>query len=121
MLIGETFMRAKDKVLALNELYGKKISPKVKFCGMKTIEDIVIINRYTPDYVGFIFAESKRQVSMQTASDLAKILDEKIKKVGVFVNTSLTQIEEIAQKVSLDIIQLHGDELRRIYQSGIEK
>ena len=37
VLIGETFMRAKDKVLALNELYGKKINPKVKFCGMKTI------------------------------------------------------------------------------------
>lgn len=110
VLIGETFMRAKDKVLALKELYGKKISPKVKFCGMKTREDIAIINRYTPDYVGFIFAESKRQVSMQTASDLAKILDEKIKKVGVFVNASLAQIEEIAQKVSLDIIQLHGDE-----------
>lgn len=110
VLIGETFMRAKDKVLALNELYGKKISPKVKFCGMKTREDIAIVNRYTPDYVGFIFAESKRQVSMQTANDLAKNLDEKIKKVGVFVNTSLTQIEEIAQKVSLDIIQLHGDE-----------
>ena len=34
----------------------------------------------------------------------------KIKKVGVFVNASLTQIEEIAQKVPLDIIQLHGDE-----------
>ena len=110
VLIGETFMRAKDKVLALKELYGKKISPKVKFCGMKTREDIAIINRYTPDYVGFIFAESKRQVSMQTASDLAKILDEKIKKVGVFVNASLAQIEEIAQKVPLDIIQLHGDE-----------
>lgn len=47
---------------------------------------------------------------MQTASDLAKNLDEKIKKVGVFVNASLTQIEEIAQKVPLDIIQLHGDE-----------
>mgnify|MGYP000122734657 CR=1 FL=1 len=77
---------------------------------MKTREDIAIINRYTPDYVGFIFAESKRQVSMQTASDLAKILDEKIKKVGVFVNASLAQIEEIAQKVPLDIIQLHGDE-----------
>ena len=78
VLIGETFMRAKDKVLALNELYGKKISPKVKFCAMKTIEDIAIVNRYTPDYVGFIFAKSKRQVSMQTASDLAKNLDEKI-------------------------------------------
>ena len=77
---------------------------------MKTREDIAIVNRYTPDYVGFIFAESKRQVSIQTANDLAKNLDEKIKKVGVFVNTSLTQIEEIAQKVSLDIIQLHGDE-----------
>lgn len=112
VLIGETFMRAKDKVLALNELYGKKISPKVKFCGMRTREDIAIvnINRYTPDYVGFIFAESKRQVSMQTANDLAKNLDEKIKKVGVFVNASLAQIEEIAQKVPLDIIQLHGDE-----------
>lgn len=114
VLIGETFMRAKDKVLALvlalNELYGKKISPKVKFCGMKTREDITIVNRYTPDYVGFIFAKSKRQVSMQTANDLAKILDEKIKKVGVFVNASLMQVEEIAQKVPLDIIQLHGDE-----------
>ena len=47
---------------------------------------------------------------MQTANDLAKNLDGKIKKVGVFVNASLTQIEEIAQKVPLDIIQLHGDE-----------
>lgn len=110
VLIGETFMRAKDKVLALNELYGKKISLKVKFCGMRTREDIAIVNRYTPDYVGFIFAKSKRQVSMQTANDLAKNLDGKIKKVGVFVNASLTQIEEIAQKVPLDIIQLHGDE-----------
>ena len=103
-------MRAKDKVLALNELYGKKISPKVKFCGMKTKEDIAIVNRYTPDYVGFIFAKSKRQVSMQIVNDLAKNLDEKIKKVGVFVNASLAQIEEIAQKIPLDIIQLHGDE-----------
>ena len=77
---------------------------------MKTREDITIVNRYTPDYVGFIFAKSKRQVSMQTANDLAKNLDGKIKKVGVFVNASLTQIEEIAQKVPLDIIQLHGDE-----------
>mgnify|MGYP000119811134 FL=1 len=34
----------------------------------------------------------------------------KLKKVGVFVNASLAQIEEIAQKIPLDIIQLHGDE-----------
>jgi len=108
VLIGETFMRAKDKVLALKELYGKKISPKVKFCGMKTREDIAIINRYTPDYVGFIFAESKRQVSMQTASDLAKILDEKIKKVGVFVSPSLEEVQQAIEAVPLDMVQIHG-------------
>lgn len=102
VLIGETFMRAKDKVLALNELYGKKISPKVKFCGMKTIEDIAIINRYTPDYVGFIFAESKRQVSMQTASDLAKNLNEFIKVLKNKLDLPIWQAIKVKDIVDIE-------------------
>ena len=36
---------------------------KIKICGIKRFEDIEIVNRYKPDYIGFVFAKSKRKVS----------------------------------------------------------
>ena len=41
---------------------------KIKICGIKRIEDIEIVNKYVPDYIGFVFADSKRKISY----DLAK-------------------------------------------------
>lgn len=83
---------------------------KIKICGLKNNNDISYINALKPDYVGFVFAKSKRQVDKYQAKNLIKNLDIEIKKVGVFVNASYDEINEIARHCNLDILQLHGDE-----------
>lgn len=84
---------------------------KVKMCGMKRVEDIAYANEVRPDAIGYIFfKKSKRYVTADQARDLDQKLDQKIKSVGVFVNETIENVVEIAKKVPLDIIQLHGDE-----------
>ena len=83
---------------------------KVKICGLKRLEDINLINKYPVDYIGFVFAPSKRRVSLDEAIELKTALNPSIKTVGVFVNEEPSVVNEIAAKCSLDIVQLHGDE-----------
>lgn len=83
---------------------------KVKMCGMRREEDIIYANEIRPDYVGFIFADSKRYISPEMAEKFRKELNENIKVVGVFVNEDVKRMAEIAKKVPLDVIQLHGEE-----------
>ncbi len=83
---------------------------KVKICGLKCENDIDYVNELMPDYVGFVFAKSKRQVDKFKAKQLIEKLDKKIKKVGVFLNRPLSELNEIAEFCELDIVQLHGDE-----------
>lgn len=81
----------------------------IKFCGMRREEDICMINEVKPDYIGFIFAPSKRQVTPSQA----KILIEQTTVslcVGVFVNEKKEMIRDIACYCQLDVIQLHGNE-----------
>ena len=61
----------------------------VKICGLTNINDVFIVNKYKPDYVGFVFAESRRQVTPLLAKELINKLIPSIKTVGVFVNESL--------------------------------
>lgn len=83
---------------------------KIKMCGLKRKEDIEYANVCRPDYVGFVFANSKRQVSANEVASLCEHLNPTIKKVGVFVNESLDSIKEIIEESGIDVIQLHGDE-----------
>lgn len=62
------------------------------------------------DYIGFVFAPSKRRVTVEQAYELAQLIPHTVKKVGVFVNESLENIVEIAEQVPLEVIQLHGQE-----------
>ena len=48
--------------------------PKIKICGLRRLKDIEIVNRYKPDYIGFVFANSKRQVSHELAIQMKDIL-----------------------------------------------
>lgn len=86
VLIGETFMLCKDKTAELRRLQGVTYCPKIKLCGIRREEDVTYANEYQPDYVGFVFAPTKRNISKQTALELRKKLNPKIKTVGVFVN-----------------------------------
>ena len=83
---------------------------EIKICGIRRKEDIDIINKYKPDYIGFIFAKSKREVTPETVAEITKNLDKDIKKVGVFVNATYEKINEAVQVAKLDVVQLHGDE-----------
>jgi indole-3-glycerol phosphate synthase/phosphoribosylanthranilate isomerase len=112
VLIGETLMRAKDKTRMLNELRGTK----VKICGLRREEDIAMVNELQPDYLGFVFAPSKRQVTDAQAKQLRAMLDDRVRikgrlqVVGVFVNDSIEHIRKLCEDNVIDAVQLHGDE-----------
>jgi len=83
---------------------------KVKICGLRCEDDITYVNETLPDYIGFVFARSKRQVSLREACKLAALLDRRIKKVGVFVDENIQTVVKTVEECGLDVIQLHGDE-----------
>ena len=83
---------------------------KIKICGIRRFEDIEIVNKYEPDYIGFVFANSKRQVTHKLAADLKSKLSQNIISVGVFVNASTDEILELFDDGTIEIAQLHGDE-----------
>ncbi|MFT6688463.1 MAG: phosphoribosylanthranilate isomerase, partial [Saprospiraceae bacterium] len=84
---------------------------KVKVCGMKYSENINQVAMLNPDYMGFIFyKKSSRFVNEIVMTSQLKKLPKSIKKVGVFVNETRSEIETISKKYKLDLIQLHGDE-----------
>ncbi|WP_277301958.1 indole-3-glycerol phosphate synthase TrpC [Veillonella caviae] len=70
-LMGESFMRAPNKIEKLAYLYGSiYYKPVVKICGISKIETIPAIVEAKPDYMGLVFAPSKRQVSVEQAKEL---------------------------------------------------
>lgn len=76
-LMGETFMRSPNKVEKLAYLYGPTYyTPKVKMCGISKVETIPAVVEAKPDYMGLVFAPSKRQVTV----DQAKILVSELHK-----------------------------------------
>ncbi|MBV1923751.1 MAG: phosphoribosylanthranilate isomerase, partial [Flavobacteriaceae bacterium] len=85
----------------------KTISMKVKVCGMKYNDNIDKISKLKPEYMGFIFyKKSSRFVNEVLITSQVKKLPKSIKKVGVFVNETVSEIETIVNKYSLDIVQL---------------
>ena len=83
---------------------------KIKICGIKRLEDIEIVNRYNPDYIGFVFADSKRKVSHDLAKELRNNLDSDIIPVGVFVDSPQDEILKLFDEGIIEIAQLHGSE-----------
>lgn len=85
--------------------------PKIKFCGIRRMEDVEYVNELRPDYIGFVFwAKSKRNVTPETARILKQHLDSNIKAVGVFVDENLDTIANLLDDNIIDIAQLHGSE-----------
>ena len=83
---------------------------KIKICGLTRLEDIDIVNKYKPDYIGFVFADSKRKVSNKIAKKLKDNLNSNIKSVGVFVNAPKEEILDLFNDGIIEIAQLHGTE-----------
>lgn len=137
-LMGETFMRSPNKVEKLAYLYGPTYyTPKVKMCGISKVETIPAVVEAKPDYMGLVFAPSKRQVTVEQAKILVEELhrgyakkygsdtehdkNDTIKTVGVFVNETVDNLVTIANEANLDAVQLHGDEDEAFIQSLKER
>ena len=137
-LMGETFMRSPNKVEKLAYLYGPTYyTPKVKMCGISKVETIPAVLEAKPDYMGLVFAPSKRQVTVDQAKILVEELhrgyakkygsdtehdkNDTIKTVGVFVNETVDNLVAIANETNLDAVQLHGDEDETFIQSLKER
>lgn len=93
----------------------------VKMCGIRRMQDVLYANEVQPDYIGFIFAKSKRYIKPQDAAILQKQLDPSIKTVGVFVNEPVDSMFNTAKIVGLDVLQLHGDETEKEIKKIREK
>ena len=137
-LMGETVMRSPNKVEKLAYLYGPTYyTPKVKMCGISKVETIPAVVEAKPDYMGLVFAPSKRQVTVDQAKTLVEELhrgyaqkygsdtehdkNDTIKTVGVFVNETVDNLITIANEANLDAVQLHGDEDETFIQSLKER
>lgn len=81
---------------------------KIKICGLTRPEDILAANVAIPDYIGFVFAKSRRQVSFEQAQSLKENLSPSIRVVGVFAGMPVQEVVAIGKSGLLDLVQLHG-------------
>lgn len=86
--------------------------PKIKICGLRLPQDILIANRYKPDFAGFIidFPKSHRSISGQEVKNLRQNLDHETPVVGVFVDQPMQKVIDLLNDGTIDFAQLHGKE-----------
>jgi phosphoribosylanthranilate isomerase len=86
-------------------------TPKIKFCGFTRHEDLEVACSLGVDAVGLNFySRSPRYVSLNLGRELSAIADGRATRVGVFVNSTPSEVAYIVESCPLDVIQLHGDE-----------
>lgn len=90
---------------------------KLKICGLFRAPDIAYVNAAQPDYIGFVFAKSRRQVTHARALALRELLQPGIVPVGVFVNAPQAEIVRLYREGIIEIAQLHGEESRAYVES----
>lgn len=84
---------------------------KIKFCGIRRLEDVAAVNLCQPDYMGMILSGGfRRSISQEQAQRLVQEKSDAIAAVGVFINESSETICRMAEQLHLQVIQLHGNE-----------
>ena len=84
---------------------------RIKFCGIRQLEDVAAVNLCQPDYMGMILSGGfRRSISQEQAQRLVQEKSDAIAAVGVFVNESSEIICRMAEQLHLQVIQLHGNE-----------
>lgn len=83
---------------------------RVKICGMTRDEDVKAAIAAGTDAIGFVFTESPRRISVDTANRLNGCIPEGVLRVGLFMDTDRFEIERVINSVTLDVLQFHGCE-----------
>ena len=94
---------------------------KVKICGNTNAKDARLALDYGADYLGLIFAESKRKISLETALAIRSELTTFENFVGVFSNQPKADVERIAADLKISHLQFHGDETALYCRSFSDK
>ncbi len=91
---------------------------KIKFCGLKKVEDFQKAIELKATYAGFIFyKKSPRYISPKKVKKMIKTNKNKlIKTVGVFVDENIEKVKSIFHGCKLDVIQFHGEETQDYLQ-----
>ncbi|QNF30668.1 phosphoribosylanthranilate isomerase [Metabacillus elymi] len=85
--------------------------PLLKFCGIRSLDDLKIVSSSQAEYIGLIFAESKRRVDPKIVKTWLKEVDITAKKlVAVFVNPTANELADVLTNLPIDVIQFHGNE-----------
>jgi phosphoribosylanthranilate isomerase len=82
---------------------------KVKFCGMTRPQDAALAAEVGASFVGVIFANGPRKVSLDRAREILEAAGRGVEHVGVFDTNDPDRVGEVAEKVRLDVVQLHAD------------
>jgi len=83
---------------------------KIKVCGIKDQDNLEQLCRLDIDLIGYNFYPSSKRYVTESSSLRNMDTPSDIKKVGVFVNASIGEIETAKKRYGLDYLQLHGDE-----------
>ena len=80
----------------------------IKICANTNLEDAELAAELGADAVGFVFATSKRQVTIEAVAEIVLELPVGVERVGVFDLTDAVQIEHYVVSAGLTVAQLHG-------------
>lgn len=83
---------------------------QLKICGLRRPQDVDYVNELMPNFIGFVFAPSKRQLTREQAAELAEKLNSGIWRVGVFVDQPEDFVAELLASGVIQFAQLHGRE-----------
>lgn len=85
---------------------------KVKICGVKTVAAGLAASEAGADFLGFIFAPSRRRIEPETAREIVRRVRNEydVAMVGVFVNAPAAEMRAITSLCRLDYVQLSGEE-----------
>ncbi|CAB3392078.1 phosphoribosylanthranilate isomerase [Kyrpidia spormannii] len=93
----------------------------IKACGFTRAEDVAAAERLGVDWIGLVFAPSKRRVEVEQAARLRA--GTRLRCMGVFVDAGIEKVRETARRVGLDGVQLHGvespEDCRRLRDEGL--
>ena len=80
----------------------------VKICANTNVEDAKLAAELGADAVGFVFAPSKRQVTLEQVAAIVPHLPAGLEKIGVFMTRDAGEILGIVRATGLTGVQLHG-------------
>jgi len=96
---------------------------RVKICGIQEPDAAVAAAEAGADFIGLVFAPSRRQVTLSQAGEIVTAVkgsSNKVAVVGVFVNLPAVEVNRIAAALNLDWVQLSGDESWE-YCQGVDR